>query len=68
MGKQSERCRGKNPKHSDELENMEMEYDEPINLRRTETHGMGRIQDTYLEKSVLQTQLLVHTHKINSYF
>lgn len=31
-------------------------------------HSMGRIQDTYPKKSILQTQLLVYTHKINSCF
>lgn len=34
MGKQSESCKGKNPKHSDKLGNTKAEYDEPINLRR----------------------------------
>ena len=45
MEKQNERCRGKNPKHSDKLGNMKAEYDEPINLRRTQTPNMGRIED-----------------------
>lgn len=42
MGKQNERCRGKNSKHSDKLGSMKAEYDEPINLSRTQAHGMDR--------------------------
>lgn len=43
MGKQSERCRGENPKHSDKLGNMKAEYDEPINLQRTQTLSRSRV-------------------------
>lgn len=37
---------GKNLKHSDKLGNMKAEYDELINLRRTQARTEGRIQDT----------------------
>ena len=46
MEKQNERCRGKNPKHSDKRGDTKAEYDEPISLKRTQTHNMGRIYDT----------------------
>lgn len=51
MEKQSARCRDKNSEHSDKPGNMNTEYDEPINLRRTWASQYGQ-NTRYLPREV----------------